>query len=188
GNPRDVADAARVLLDARAPVIHAGQGVLYAEASAELVELAELLQIPVMTTLEGKSAFPEDHALALGTGGPTMSGQLRHFLLQADVVLGIGCSFTKHGMATNIPAGKTLIHATDDERDLNKNYATDHPILGDAKLVLRQIIDAARDLLGGRSRDGGAAGEVRQARETWLKEWMPKLTSNEVPITPYRVI
>jgi len=190
GNPRDIAAAARVLVDAHKPVIHAGQGVMYAEASPELLELAELLQIPVMTTLEGKSAFPEDHPLALGTGGGgVMSGPSHHFLSQADVVFGIGCSFTRHGMATNIPAGKTIIHATNDERDLNKNYAADHPILGDAKLVLRQFIDAARDLLGARlRRDGAAAGEVRQARETWLKEWMPKLTSNEVPITPYRVI
>ena len=190
GDPRDIAAAARVLVDAHKPVIHAGQGVMYAEASPELLELAELLQIPVMTTLEGKSAFPEDHPLALGTGGGgVMSGPSHHFLSQADVVFGIGCSFTRHGMATNIPAGKTIIHATNDERDLNKNYAADHPILGDAKLVLRQFIDAATDLLGARlRRDGAAAGEVRQARETWLKEWMPKLTSNEVPITPYRVI
>jgi acetolactate synthase-1/2/3 large subunit len=58
GNAQDIAAAAQVLLQARRPVIHAGQGVLYAEASAELVELAELLHIPVMTTLEGKSALP----------------------------------------------------------------------------------------------------------------------------------
>src|SRR2546428_14069236 len=91
-------------------------------------------------------------------------------------------------MATNTPAGKSIIHEPNDERDLNKNYAADHPILGDAKLVLRQFIDAARDLLGARPRrDGAAAGEVRQARETWLKEWMPKLTSTEGPIPPYRV-
>src|SRR6267142_6345970 len=69
GNAQDIAEAAKVLLQARQPVINAGQGVLYAEASTELLELADLLQIPVMTTLEGKSAFPEDHPLALGTGG-----------------------------------------------------------------------------------------------------------------------
>ena len=116
-----------------------------------------------MTTLEGKSAFPENHPLALGTGGGgVMSGPVHHFLPQADVVLGIGCSFTKHGMATNIPAGKTIIHATNDERDLNKNYTADHPILGDAKLVLRQFIDAVKDLLGAaRARDGAAAAEVQ---------------------------
>src|SRR5947199_47268 len=109
---------------------------------------AELLQAPVMTTLEGKSAFPEDHPLALGVGSSVMPRPVYHFLKDADVVLGVGCSFTKHGMATNIPPGKRVIHATNDERDLNKNYPTDHPILGDAKLVLRQLIDATRDALG----------------------------------------
>src|SRR6185436_14823050 len=104
GNPRDVAAAARALVEAKRPLIHAGQGVLYAEASEELRELAELLQAPVMTTLEGKSAFPEDHPLALGTGGGgVMTGPVFQLLPKADVVLGIGCSFTKHGMASNVP-------------------------------------------------------------------------------------
>jgi acetolactate synthase-1/2/3 large subunit len=188
-NPRDIDAATHALLEAKRPVIHAGQGVLYAEACNELRELAERLQIPVMTTLEGKSAFPEDHPLALGTGGGgVMSGPSHHFLSQADMVLGIGCSFTKHGMASNIPAGKAIIHATNDERDLNKNYTADYPILGDAKQVLRQFIDAAEDFLRGRNRNSRAVDEIRQVREAWLAEWMPKLTSNEVPITPYRVI
>ena len=189
GNPQDIAAAAQVLLQARQPVLCAGQGVLYAEASAELVELAELLQVPVMTTLEGKSAFPEDHPLSLGTGGGgVMAGPVYHFLRTADVVCGIGTSFTKHGMATNIPSDKIFIHATNDERDLNKNYATDYPILGDARLVLRQLIEAVQDLGPAQRRNEESATEVRQAKEAWLREWMPKLTSDEVPITPYRVI
>jgi acetolactate synthase-1/2/3 large subunit len=65
-NARDVAEATKVLLQAKNPVVYAGQGVLYAEATDELIELAELLQIPVTTTLEGKSAFPEHHVLSLG--------------------------------------------------------------------------------------------------------------------------
>jgi acetolactate synthase-1/2/3 large subunit len=189
GSARDIEAATRALLEAKKPVIHAGQGVLYAEGCPELLELAELLQIPVMTTLEGKSAFPEDHPLALGTGGGgVMSGPSHHFLSQADLVLGIGCSFTKHGMASNIPAGKIIIHATNDERDLNKNYTADHPILGDAKQVLRQFIETAEDLLRGRTRNSRVVDEIKQVREAWLAEWMPKLTSSEVPITPYRVI
>src|SRR6267378_565453 len=189
GNAHDIEAATRVLLEAKKPVIHAGQGVLYAEACPELTELAELLQIPVMTTLEGKSAFPEDHPVALGTGGGgVMSGPSHHFLSQADVVLGVGCSFTKHGMATNIPAGKIIIHATNDERDLNKNYPTDHPILGDAKLVLRQLIDAIRDALEGHQRASTVPDEIQQIRTAWLAEWTPKLTSHETPISPYRVI
>jgi acetolactate synthase-1/2/3 large subunit len=91
-------------------------------------------------------------------------------------------------MATNIPPGKTLIHATNDDRDLNKSYHADHPILGDAKLVLRQMIDAVKDLGATGARARAVAEEIRTVRDAWLAEWMPKLTSEDTPITPYRVI
>jgi acetolactate synthase I/II/III large subunit len=187
-NARDVEAAARVLREARRPVIHAGQGVLYAEAADDLLELAELLQAPVMTTMEAKSAFPEDHPLALGTGGPAVTGPTLQYLREADVVFGIGCSFTRHGMAASIPAGKTIIHATNDERDLNKSYAADHPLLGDARLLLRQFIEAVKDQggrPGGRERVGA---ELERVRAAWLAEWAPILGSAEVPMSPYRVI
>jgi acetolactate synthase-1/2/3 large subunit len=189
GNPSDITEAARVLLESRSPVIHAGQGVLYAEATDELMELAELLEVPVMTTLEGKSAFPEDSPLALGSGSGVMSRPVYHFLRDADVLFAVGTSLTKHGMATTIPPGKTIIHVTNDERDLNKNYETQHPILGDAKLVLRQFIDAVKDLHGGKAPErSGITTEIARVREEWLKEWMPKLTSDETPLNPYRVM
>jgi thiamine pyrophosphate-dependent acetolactate synthase large subunit-like protein len=188
GNQQDIAEAAEVLLASEHPIIHAGQGVLYAGGSDELLELAELLQVPVMTTLEGKSAFPEGHELALGSASGVMNGPALHFLKRADTVLAVGTSLTKHGMAANLPPGKVIIHATNDERDLNKNYRTQHPILGDAKLVLRQFIEACRDLLAQKSREAGVAGEIAQVREQWLKGWLPKLTSNEVPLNPYRVM
>ena len=187
-NARDVEAAARVLRDAKRPVIHAGQGVLYAEASAELLELAELLDAPTMTTMEAKSAFPEDHALALGTGGPAVTGMTLQYLREADVVFGIGCSLTRHGMAVSIPPGKTLIHATNDERDLNKNYAADHPLLGDARLVLRQFIDAIKGQGGRPKRREHVRAELDEVRAAWLAEWAPTLTSAAVPMTPYRVM
>jgi acetolactate synthase I/II/III large subunit len=187
-NARDVEAAARALRAARRPVIHVGQGVLYAEATAELRELAELLQAPVMTTMEAKSAFPEDHALALGTGGPSVTGPTLHYLREADLVLGIGCSFTRHGMAASIPAGKTIIHATNDERDLHKSYVADHPLLGDAKLVLRQFIDAVKDQGGRPAGRENVAAELERVRAAWLAEWAATLGSNEVPMTPYRVM
>jgi acetolactate synthase-1/2/3 large subunit len=187
-NGLEVETAARVLREARRPVIHAGQGVLYSEASDDLLELAELLQAPVMATLEGKSAFPEDHPLALGTGGPVVTGHTLHYLREADVVFGIGCSFTRHGMATTIPAGKTLIHATNDERDLNKSYAADYPLLGDARLVLRQFIEAVKSQGGCPAGREGVRTELERVRAAWLAEWTATLGSAEVPMTPYRVI
>ncbi len=189
GNPTDIQAAARALLNAENPVIHAGQGVMYAGATDELFEFAELTQIPVMTTMAGKSAFPEKHPLALGSGSGVMNRACYQFVSRADVVFGIGTSFTQHGMTMSVPAGKTLIHATNDPIDIDKNYSIDHPILGDAKLVLRQFIDACKDILGGGRRgDGSVAEEIASVRQEWLDEWMPTLTSNQNPITPYRVI
>ncbi len=191
GDPADIDAATRALLAAQRPLLVAGAGVLYAKATAELAALAEALEIPVMTTMEGKSAISErHHPLSVGSGHGVMNGTTRHFLAEADLVLAVGTSLTRHGMVTPIPAGKTIIHVTNDAIDLNKGYAADHPILGDAKLVLRQFIDCAQDLLSAgparQSRD--TAGEIAKVHEAWLAEWMGKLTSDEVPINPYRVI
>ena len=189
GDPRDVEAAAQALCQARYPVVHAGQGVMYAQASDQLVELAELLKAPVMTTLLGKSAFPETHELALGSGSGVMSGPVYHFMGRSDVVFGIGCSFTKHGMSMNIPPGKTMIQCTNDPRDINKDYNIDHPIVGDAKLVLRQMIEACREIVGhSRRTDDATAKEIKSERDAWLGEWTAKLSDPQAPINPYRVI
>ncbi len=188
GDPRDVEAVARSLVAAERPVIHAGQGVLYAEAWDELRELAEMLQAPVMTTMPGKSAFPEDHPLALGAGGATTTRPVYQFLQQADVVFGIGCSFSRSNFATPIPAGKTVLHATNDPADVNKVYPTRHAIVGDAKLVLRQLCEAVRqDLPSGRDR-AALQRELADVKANWIEEWLPKLTSEQVPLNPYRVI
>ena len=190
GDPRDVEAVARVLLGARTPVIYAGQGVLYAEAWDELRELVELLQAPMMTTTLAKSAFPENHPLSLGTGGYTGTKMVGHFLRKADVVFGIGTSFAKTTMTCPVPPGKVMIQSTIDERDLNAEYPLDYVILGDAKLVLRQLVDEVKRQSGTTKRgvNPGVAGEIGAIKKEWLAEWMPRLTSEEVPINPYRVI
>ena len=189
GDPDDVLAAAKALLSADSPVIIAGQGVLYAEASDELAELAELTQIPVTTTMAGKSAFPEKHPLALGSASGVMSRPVYHFVSKADLIFGVGTSLTTHGMTMTLPPGKTLIHAANAAIDIDKNYSVDYPVVGDAKLVLRQFIDACKDLLGGKARGGDSvAEEIASTRQEWLSEWRPTLTSDQTPITPYRVI
>src|SRR5580765_1611668 len=121
GDTRDIEDAAKLLTAAKMPMIIAGQGVLYAEATDELLALADLLDTPVMTTTDGKSAFPEDHALALGSGGTVYTGHGRHFLQETDLIFAVGTSLTKHNISTPIiPPGKAIIHATNDSRDLYK--------------------------------------------------------------------
>ena len=189
GDPDDIERAAAMLLAARTPFILAGQGVLYAQASAELVELAELLQAAVMSTNDGKSVFPENHALALGTGGIVYTAHGKALLSEADVILGVGSSLTPHRITSPaLPAGAKVIHATNDTRDLSKNYTTEIGILGDAQLVLRALADCVRERLRGARRDDAMARRIASLREPWLAEWQAKLTSTEVPMTPYRVI
>jgi acetolactate synthase I/II/III large subunit len=189
-DPADVETAARLLLAASCPLILAGQGVLYAEASDELVQLAELLQAPVMTTVDGKSAFPEDHALALGSGGNVFTGEGRHFLHErADLVLAIGCGLNRHQLTTPLlPAGMRIIHATNDPRDLHKSYTTEATLLGDAALTLADLIAAVKDRMGGRPRESSPAAEIAERRAEWLARWQGTLASAEAPINPYRVM
>jgi acetolactate synthase-1/2/3 large subunit len=112
-----------------------------------------------------------------------------HFLDKADLVFAIGSSCTKEFFTTPIPDGKRVIQSTVDERDINKDYSLEHAIIGDAKLVLRQLIDEVKEQLGSQGgKKNTVAQEIKAVKDAWLKEWLPKLTSDEVPINPYRVV
>src|SRR5690606_75721 len=102
-DPQAVREVAQVLVGAERPVIYAGQGVHYAKAWPQLRELAELLEAPVTTSLQGKSAFPENHPLALGSGGRSLPKPVHLFLHNADVIFGIGCSFATTTYGVTIP-------------------------------------------------------------------------------------
>ncbi|MDE0529462.1 MAG: thiamine pyrophosphate-requiring protein [Truepera sp.] len=188
-DPAAVAEAAEVLAGAERPVLYAGQGVHYARAWGELRELAELLNAPVTTSLQGKSAFPEDHPLSLGVGNRSMPEAVRRFLDDADVIFGVGCSFTTTGFGVLMPQGKTVIHATLDPGDLNKDLPVQHALLGDAQLVLRALLGEleGRPLPTAEGRHG-VAQDIRAINGPWLESWLPRLTSDEVPLSPYRVI
>ena len=190
GDPSDIAEAVKILLSSKNPVIYAGQGILWAEASDELIEFAELTNTPVMTTNTGKSAFPENHPLSIGTGANTMTKMVPHFLNKSDVVFGIGCSFTTNLASIAVPTGKTLVQCTVDEKDLNKEHQIQQAVVGDAKLVIRQLIDEVKKQAGANGREDtqDVRAEIKKVKDEWLAEWMPLLTSNEVPINPYRII
>ena len=190
-DPAAVARAADMLLEAEHPLLWAGQGVLYAEASEELVELAELLPAPVMTTNPGKSAFPEDHPLAVGASTRSRPRMLVEMMKRADVVFAVGSSLTRTPFGPMVPSGKRIIHATNDPADINKDYRVDHGVVGDAKLVLAMLVDEMRS-----RREAGRpapsmerlAGEIAAARAAWLGDWEAQLRSDEVPINQYRLI
>jgi acetolactate synthase-1/2/3 large subunit len=184
-DPADIRKVAAMLLKATCPVIHAGQGVMYAGASGELVKFAELIQAPVMTTNTGKSAFPENHPLSLGASVISAPLAVFHFLKKADLVICIGSGLAINPWTPKIPAGKKIVHITNEAADMNKEVANDAAILGDAQLVLEALIAE----IGSKKRqDYGIAAEVRAVKEAWLAEWKPELTSSETPINQYRII
>ena len=187
-NDDDILRAAKLLLQSPNPLIYAGQGLLYSNATEELTELSEITQIPVTTTMAGKGVIDERHPLALGSSSIVMNGAVRHYMLNSDTILAIGTSLTKHGMITTIPGQKKIIHAVNDPKDIGNYYDPDIALLGDGKLVLKQLIEACKDLLPKGSIRNSPEGEIKNLKDDWLKDWNHKLTSKETPMTPYRVI
>jgi len=185
-----VREAAQMLLAAENPVLWAGQGVLYAEASDQLIELAELIPAPVLTTNPGKSAIPESHPLALGASTRSQPKMFTEFLKKADLVFAIGSSLSKTWFGPRMPPGKKVIHATNAASDINKDYRADLGMVGDAKLVLEAVIGEVRRQKGEAGDNALAAlkDEVASVKKAWQEEWAKFLSSDEVPLNQYRVI
>ncbi|MEM7219536.1 MAG: thiamine pyrophosphate-requiring protein [Pseudomonadota bacterium] len=189
-SPGDVRDAARALLAAKTPLLWAGQGVLYAGATEALRELAELAQIPVVTTMQGKSAFPDAHPLALGSANRTAPKAVYKWLGLADTVLAIGSGLTRTHFGLPIPSGKFLIHSTVSAEDINKDYQVDLGLVGDARLTLEMLIDEVKGLIGedGRAANTDLHADIEATHAQWRNEWQASLSSDETPINPYRVV
>ena len=192
----DVQRTADLLVNANLPVLNAGGGAMSAGAADEVMELAEMLSMPVATTIMGKGIFPENHPLSLGGGvyprSRYASGAALQINRKADVVLAVGNSFRQPNGTDGrpIPEGVSIIHINADEADLNKTYQVDVPILADAKLALRAIIDAVRQRIG--PNGGGIKSEIteeiRACHEKHNAEWMPRFTDPDTPTNGYRVI
>ncbi|MGJ4944959.1 thiamine pyrophosphate-requiring protein [Bradyrhizobium sp. HKCCYLS1011] len=187
-DPVHVREAAALLIGAKRPVLYAGQGVHYARAWPQLKRLAERLAIPVTTSLGGKSSFPETHPLSLGSGGLAVPRAVATFLKDADVIFGIGCSFTETNFGVAMPKGKTIIHATLDPNHLNKDVEAKIGLVGDAGLVLDALLAEIEPQVPS-DRDASAiATEIAAINKGWIEKWLPKLTSNDAPLNPYRVL
>ncbi|EMR74050.1 thiamine pyrophosphate-dependent enzyme, possible carboligase or decarboxylase, partial [Thaumarchaeota archaeon SCGC AB-539-E09] len=186
-DPYDVKEGVKLLLAAENPLIYAGEGVYYAKAWDDLLEMVEYLQVPVMTTAKAKGVFPENHPLSVMNGGRGGGKLAAHFLKKADVIFAVGASLTK-GPGAPIPLNKRIIHSTVNPSDINRNYSTECVLLGDAKIVLRQLINDIKSSMKKTEEKESLIREIQRIKEEWLNEWMPKLTSNETPINPYRLI
>jgi thiamine pyrophosphate-dependent acetolactate synthase large subunit-like protein len=187
-DPADVKRAAELLANAKRPVIYAGTGVHWARAWPQLRQLAELLAAPVTTSLGGKSSFPETHPLSLGSGGLAISKPVRHFIDNADVIFGIGCSFTETNFGLKMPKGPRYIHSTSDSMHLNKDVRAEIGLLGDAGLTLDALLAELSATVKSPRNPSKVSAEIQAQYEPWLAEWMPKLSSNDAPLNPYRVL
>ena len=186
----EVKEAVNLLLNAKKPVIWSGMGVLFAQASDELRELAELTEIPVYCTMPGKSSFDERHPLALGAGSSATSLPARTWLQESDVLFAVGSSMTRTSYGQPIPGGKVIIHNVESIEDINKDFSADVGLPGDAKLTLQAMIEEVKGQIGdsGRKAQTQVSDEITKLRDQWMSEWTPALNSGEVPIGAYRVI
>jgi acetolactate synthase-1/2/3 large subunit len=189
-----IADAARLLASAERPLIFAGNGVLLSEATSELRQLAELLNIPVATTLMGKGVFPERHPLAVGMTGIWGTAVANSFAHGADVVLAVGTAFGEADCSSwdprftfSFPPSR-LIQIDIEPQEVGKIYPVDVGLVGDAKATLRQLIRHLRAL--GPFADDGKARIARIAEER--RAWEAQLTQSQqdagTPIHPARLL
>jgi acetolactate synthase-1/2/3 large subunit len=188
-----VASILKKLKGAKRPLILAGGGVNVSEAREELKKFAELVNIPVYTSLMGKGAMADSHPLHLGVCGCWGHYPAVEAARNADVILVLGCRFSdlhtaswQPGFAYNIPATK-LIQVDIDPSEIARNYPVDIGVVGDIKTVLGQLIDQA-------STDG-EKGDYTQWQEElsgYKKQWSdfvkPYETCDEKPIDPRRMI
>ncbi len=186
----EINDITNVIINAKNPVLYAGQGIMYSDAEKELLNFAEILNIPVMTTMPGKSSFPENHELSLGSSAVSTTKMISHFLNKSDVVFAIGTSLTRTPYGRDIPEGKIIIHSTNDPFDINKDYNVDYGLIGDSKLVLQDLISCINNKVTNfeKYNNLNIRQEIKKIKKEWLSEWENKFHSDETPLNPYRVV
>ncbi len=194
-DPALIEGAGRLLLDAQRPVLVAGGGVIAARAWGELRALAEFLGAPVVTTMMGKGAFPEDHPLSGFHGGSKGTTCGNALTARADVLLAVGMRFAdestssyRHGVTYAIPPTR-LIHVDLDPAEIGKNYPTEVGIVADARAALTALLEWLK--AHGAPRDyaaGAYFAEIRRLREEWLTRVREFAASDHTPVTISRLI
>ena len=187
----DIEKSVQLLIDSKSPIIWSGQGVIYSDATKELKALSDLLGLPVITTMPGKSSFDERDPLSLGSANRTAPKPVWKWLGLADTIFAIGSSLTKTNYGITIPDGKKIIHSTNNYEDINKDYSIEIPLLGDAKLILGKMIECIKSNykhINLSKEKLSLSQEIKVCKNEWLSEWKPLLNSDMNPINPYRLI
>jgi acetolactate synthase I/II/III large subunit len=181
-----VREAAAVLAAAKKPIIIAGGGVVWSQAQREVLELAEKLQIPVVTSLNGKGVILDTHPLSVGVAGTYSRECANRVVSEADLVFFIGSpagGMVTAGWALIVP-GTAVMQLDIEPTELGRNYPNKVSLLGDAKVTLRRLIDAAQ------AKEGTTkawVGRVQQLVSEWRSQATAKLSSGAVPIDPARI-
>ena len=186
GHPLQVKKAAKMILNSKKPVILAGGGIILSDSSKELLRLSEIIEAPVTTTLMGKGSFPEDNPLSLGMLG--MHGRKVSNLIvdECDCLIAIGCRFSDRttGLISEFANNAKIIHIDVDPAEIGKNVDVDIPIVGDARIILKNLIDVVEKVKN-----------VNKTESEWLKHVLkfkqtciPRLSFDEIPLKPQQVI
>jgi len=146
GHSKQVKQAVSLITKARKPLLYAGGGIIASAAEKELKELAELMQLPITTTMLGKGGFPEDHHLWIGMPGMHGAKYTNYAMTETDLLIAVGVRFDDRvtGKLAAFASKAKIIHIDIDPAEIGKNKAVDVPIVGDAKNVLAGIVAELR--------------------------------------------
>ncbi|HJR19371.1 MAG TPA: acetolactate synthase large subunit [Actinomycetota bacterium] len=189
GNPKQIREAAKLILSAKQPVIYAGGGIIRAGASDELRRLVELTGIPVVTTLMGRGAVPDDHDLCLGMPGMHGNYTAVTAMQKTDLLVSLGVRFDDRvtgKLATFAPNAK-VIHADIDPAEIGKNRGVDVPIVGDARSVIHELNEVIEAMIEERGKP--EYGEWTKTVKGWKKKYPYRYTqTSDGPLKPEYVI
>jgi acetolactate synthase-1/2/3 large subunit len=183
GHPNQIKKAVDLLLKAERPIALVGGGVIISGASKELLQFVETLQLPVVTSLMGKGAFPENHPLALGFIGMHGRKAGNFAISDADVILAVGCRFSDRttGNVNCFAPEAKIIHIDIEAAEIGKNVPVEVPVVGDAKFVLKEMLKVAKTKVKKHP-------EWTKKVKKYKKEFQPKMDYDDVPLMPQRVI
>ena len=186
GHPLQVKKAAEMILNSKKPVILAGGGIILSGSSEELLKLSSIVEAPVTTTLMGKGSFPEDNPLSLGMLG--MHGRKVSNLVvdECDCIIAIGCRFSDRttGLISEFAQDAKIIHIDVDPAEIGKNVDVDVPIVGDAKIILKNLIKVVEKTKNDNKSQSAWLKHVLNFKKTCI----PRLSFDDIPLKPQQVI
>ena len=195
GDASEIEKAVRMLQAAKNPVFYFGGGIILSDASQEAREIAEYFAAPVATTLMGKGGIPEDHPLSIGMTGFWGTPLSNKMVKQADLILAVGTRFPETdssswipGHTFNIPPTK-LIHVDIDLQEIGKIFPVEIGIVGDAKAVLRSMLECARSSVPKKDwKNDPVVSNISKEKGAWLAELGKHQTSDAIPMRPERIL